>query len=99
MNRNAGMFIIFMVGAATGACMGVLYAPEKGESIRDRLTYHLGKYRDRLKEIVDELVDERKAPINTAKSEGQRVIDDAKEKAERLLGDVEDLIGQIKNKK
>ena len=99
MNRTTGAFLIFFVGAAAGACLGVLYAPESGESTRDRLNFQLTKYRDRLKELIDELVEGRSVQMNTAKSEGQKVINNAKEKAERLLGDVEELMGQIKGKK
>lgn len=98
MRRITVTLLVFLTGAATGAFVGILYAPEKGESTRDRLNYQLGRYRDRLRELIDELMQERHEPINTAKFEGQRVINDAKLKAERLLGDVEELIGQIKGK-
>jgi gas vesicle protein len=99
MRRITVTLLVFLTGAATGAFVGILYAPEKGESTRDRLNYQLSKYRDRLRELIDELMAERHEPVNTAKSEGQRVINDAKLKAERLLGDVEELIGQIKGNK
>jgi gas vesicle protein len=99
MRRITGTLLVFLAGTAAGAFLGILYAPEKGESTRDRLNFQLAKYRDRLKELIDELVEGRHQPINAAKSEGQRVINDAKEKAERLLGDVEDLMSQIKGTK
>jgi gas vesicle protein len=75
-----------------------LYAPDKGRNTRDRLTYQLDKYRDRLKELIDELVEGRDSPANNARNEGQKVINDAREKAERLLGDVEHLMGQIRKR-
>lgn len=99
MRKITGTMLIFAAGAATGAFFGILYAPEKGESTRDRLNYQLAKYRDRLKELIDDLMEGRQEPVNIAKSEGQRVINDAKVKAERLLGDVEDLMSQIKGTK
>lgn len=99
MRRSIGTLFVFLSGAATGAFLGVLYAPEKGESTRDRLNFQLAKYRDKLKELIDELVEGKQEPVNMARNQGQRVIKDAKEKAERLLGDVEDLMSQIKGTK
>ena len=82
-----------------GATLGVLYAPTEGRNSRRRLTFRLSRYRDRLKELVGEMVNEPHTSDNDARHEGQKVINDAKQKAERLLGDVEELMGQIKNKK
>jgi gas vesicle protein len=102
MSRSTGTFLAVLVGvftgATVGATLGILYAPDKGKNTRDRLTYQLDKYRDRLKELIDELVEGKDEPANTAKHEGQRVINDAREKAERLLGDVEQLMGQIRKR-
>jgi gas vesicle protein len=102
MSRSTGTFLAVLAGlvtgAAVGASFGILYAPDKGRNTRDRLTYQLDKYRDRLKELIDELVEGRDSPANDARNEGQRVINDAREKAERLLGDVEQLMGQIRKR-
>ncbi len=102
MSRSTGTFLAVLAGlvtgAAVGASFGILYAPDKGKNTRDRLTYQLDKYRDRLKELIDELVEGRDSPANDARSEGQKVINDAREKAERLLGDVEHLMGQIRKR-
>jgi len=102
MSRTTGTFLAvvagIVTGAALGASFGILYAPDKGKNTRDRLTYQLDKYRDRLKELIDELMAGKDAPANNAKDEGQRVINDARVKAERLLGDVEQLMGQIRKR-
>ncbi len=91
--------LAFVSGVATGAAFGVLYAPDKGRETRDRLSFQLDKYRDRLKDLTDILRDSREAPHSAARSEGQRVIKDAKDKAEKLLGDVDLLINQINSRK
>ncbi|MFY0625417.1 MAG: YtxH domain-containing protein [Reichenbachiella sp.] len=96
MSKNSNSFLAFLTGAATGALMGILYAPDKGENTRDRLTYQLDKYRKKLDELLDEMVEGKDLSDNQAKSDGQKIVDDAKEKAEKLLDDVNGLIDQIK---
>ena len=76
--------------------LGLLYAPEKGEVTRDRLSYRLSKYREQLEQVLNEILNSAELPENFQKSEGQRVVNDAREKAERLLEDVDRLMAQIK---
>lgn len=99
MNKIASNLLIFVTAATAGTLFGVLYAPDKGSNTRDRLTFRLDKFKDRLEDLLDELVKGKDMPDSEARSEGQKVISDAREKAEKLLDDVEDLIGQIKDKK
>ena len=99
MSKNSNTLLSFLVGAATGAILGILYAPDKGKNTRDKLSYRLDKYRGNLKELINDLVDGKEKPFSKAKTKGEKVITDAKEKAERLLGDVEEFIGKINTKK
>ncbi len=99
MNRIIGSLLAFITGAMAGTIFGILYAPDKGSNTRDRLTYRLDKYKEKLEELLEDLGEGNDLPPSTAKSEGQRVISDAQLKAEKLLEDVDDLIGQIKGQK
>ena len=96
MSKSANTLLTFLAGVSTGALLGILYAPDKGSNTRDKLTYKLGKYKEKLEALIQELLKDKQATVNTAKSKGQQVISDAKEKAEKLLSDVDELIGQIK---
>lgn len=87
-----------MAGVATGAALGILYAPDKGENTRNLLSYKLTKYREQLQKLIADLLDGNELPESLAKTEGKKVVSEAREKAERLLADVESLMGQIKNK-
>ncbi|MES2795200.1 MAG: YtxH domain-containing protein [Bacteroidota bacterium] len=98
MSKSSRSFWAFLLGAATGATIGILYAPDKGENTRDKLAFQLQKYRDQLKSLIEELVDGNEMPESMAKSESKKVVSDARQKAERLLSDVESLMGQIKSK-
>ena len=85
MSRSSKSFWAFVVGAATGAVLGILYAPDKGENTRSKLYFQLNKYRDQLKQLINDIVDGKEIPETMAKSEGKKVVNDTKIKAEKLL--------------
>jgi gas vesicle protein len=105
MNNQGKSLIAFLAGVAAGSAIGVLFAPEKGEVTRDKISTNLGDYRDQLKNFITELRErgeevalEYVGGDNNAKAEGKKVVNEARQKAEKLLEDVEDLMGQIKSK-
>ena len=98
MSRSSKTLWAFIVGAAAGAVVGILYAPDKGENTRNKLYFQLNKYRDQLKSLINDIVDGKEIPYSMAKSEGKKVVNDTKVKAEKLLEDVEKMMSQIKSK-
>lgn len=95
-SNKGGTLLALLVGAAAGAILGILYAPDKGSNTRDRLSYKLDKYKRMLEDLVQDLISEKEINLSQAKTEGEKVVNDAKEKAEKLLEDVDSLINQIK---
>lgn len=96
MSKNSGNGLLaFVAGAAAGALVGILYAPDKGKSTRDRLSYRLDKYKETLQELIDDLIDGKSEHVSAAKTEGQKVISDAVEHAQQLMDEVDKLKAQI----
>ncbi len=99
MSKTSNTLLAFLAGAATGAVIGILYAPDKGVNTRDKLSFQLDKYRKKLDDVVSEMMDGKQPSQSQAKTDGQRIVSDAKYKAEKLLDDVNGLISQIKKDK
>ncbi|PWJ58274.1 YtxH-like protein [Dyadobacter jejuensis] len=96
MSKSTNHLIAFLTGVVTGAAVGILYAPNRGEELRTQLTFRLSKYREKLQSVIEGLIDREAQPDNQMRTESERVVNDAREKAEKLLEDVDRLMAQIK---
>jgi len=95
MNKPATFFLAFISGLAAGTVVGVLYAPDEGKNTRDKISFQLDRYREKLLDMLTNLKNQTELPTSAAKSEGEKIIFETKAEAEKLLNDVEALMGQI----
>ncbi len=77
-----------LVGAAAGAVIGMLYAPDKGENLRRKIKDQTGKLTSDIKDGVDEILDNLKNQMDDVKSGSASAAKEAREKGEELKSKV-----------
>ena len=94
MNRNTRTILMFLGGVATGATLGLLFAPDSGRNTRDRLRAQLNQYIDQLSELLRK----EKAVQDQLGNQYSDLNAEDYKRAEELLGEVEGLLDEIKSK-
>jgi len=77
--ENGGKVVWFLAGAAVGATIALLYAPQSGEETRRTIGKHARRSREALSESGHDLIEKGKELYE----KGRRMADDAAEMFER----------------
>ncbi len=67
-SNNTGKLIgALLIGAAVGAALGILFAPDKGSETRKKIAGKTGDLTDSLKKTLASLIEESKKEFESAK--------------------------------
>lgn len=89
-----GFIFGIISGSVIGSFIALLYAPDKGATTRDRISYRLNNYIDELSSLIDRLQQENSI-VSDAKREGDLVVEEAQKRAEDLISEAEKLLENI----
>lgn len=92
MGESTGKAILgFLVGAATGAALGILFAPDKGTKTRKRIARQAEDISSNVRDSVNENIDDLKDYVT-------ELVKEVKDKYSKIEKDVKDNTEKIKSK-
>lgn len=94
---NGKLLSGILLGAAAGAALGILFAPEKGEETRQKIKDQSNKLTDDVKRKANEFGETVKEKYHNIKSDANAMIDRSKEKADEFGDAVENTARNVKN--
>ena len=77
---SSKIFTGVLIGAAAGAVLGILFAPEKGSDTRKKISKKSSDLKESLKTKFNDLVDGIADQIENAKGEADNMMEEGKEK-------------------
>ena len=83
--KNAGIvgLVSFLAGAAIGASIALLFAPQSGEETRKKIKDFSGKLADDVKEGYEKIAKEAKKSIESVKNSAEKAIETVKAKVKK----------------
>lgn len=102
MSNNSNTVIGILAGAAVGATLGILFAPDKGANTRQRIADEAQAAKDRLvngahnlKDRVAETVSNKRHSLD---DQIENIVSDASYKAEDVISTLEKKLADLKEK-
>ncbi len=101
MSDNAKTLTALLVGAAAGAVLGLLFAPDKGTNVRNKLLKFGRETGEELGSYLDEGINYAKSKFDEGKSKASGLADDIHSKTEEGVRRAEQAVHKteaVKNK-
>ena len=77
--------VFFLLGAATGAAVALLYAPQDGESTRRLIADKSGEYRDKASDVASNVAQTAKDKWGQVSDQAQTALSRGQSKANDLI--------------
>lgn len=88
MNENGKIVVAVLAGAAVGAALGILFAPDKGTATRKKIVDKKDDVLDGIKEKFSEFLEGLQDRFETAKEEAKEMVHNGKAKLEHAEKEV-----------
>jgi gas vesicle protein len=77
-----------VIGAAAGAALGILFAPDKGINTRRKISSKGEEYADDVKQKFNDILDEITSKIDTVKEKASSFAENGKQRANEIVSEV-----------
>ena len=96
MTNNSKTMTALLIGAAAGAVLGVLFAPDRGDKTRDKIKKFAKSTSDDLKSYVDKGTAYAKSKVEEGKEQLARFASDVQHKTGEVASRAENLTDKLK---
>ncbi|MEO6190584.1 MAG: YtxH domain-containing protein [Saprospiraceae bacterium] len=86
--KSGKVLLGVLAGLATGAVIGILFAPDKGTNTRKKISKDGDNYVSQLKSRFDDFLDSMTEKYESAKSDANDLIEKGKSTTQQVKGDV-----------
>lgn len=101
MSNSSKSAVAFLIGAAIGAGIGILLAPDKGANTREKIKNGFDDKKTDLKNKFGDLSEKLKSKLDTSKADLESTFDDlaanVDEKTKDVISTLEKKLSELKN--